>query len=116
MEREGNGLMLHTARRLLCLAAITAAGAVMVPTSQAWATENPTTGQPGASNGVTCYSGDSTANAPGNSMNAPGSAYNPNGTAGTVYAGNAKTASVAHSNSTAAVSQYDIACLQVSGH
>jgi hypothetical protein len=108
--------MMHRARRLLCLAAITTAGVVAVPASQAWATQSPTTGQPGASNGVTCFSSNATANAPGNSMNAPGSVFNPNGTSGTVYAGNPNTASVANSNSSAAVSQYDIACLQVTGH
>jgi len=33
-----------------------------------------------------------------------------------VYAGNPSTASLAHSNSTAAVSQYDTACVRLSGH
>ena len=76
----------------------------------------PTTGQPGASNGVTCFSAPDTASAPGRSMNAQGSVFNPSGTAGTVYAGNPGTASLANSNSSAAVSQYDIACLQVTSH
>jgi hypothetical protein len=49
-------------------------------------------------------------------MVARGSVFNPNGTAGTVYAGNPGTASLAHANSTAAVSQYDIACFQVTQH
>jgi hypothetical protein len=54
--------------------------------------------------------------APGNSMTAGGSVFNPAGTAGTVYAGNPGTASLANANSTAAVSQYDVACLQVTSH
>ena len=81
--------------------------------SPAFADTNPTTGQPGASAGVTCFSSPATANAPGGSMNAGGSVFNPNGTAGTVYAGNPNTASLTNAESSAAVSQYDIACLQV---
>jgi hypothetical protein len=73
------------------------------------------TGQPGASNGVTCGNGSATST-PGNSTNAAGSAFNPSGQAGTVYAGNLGTASAANANSPNAVSQYDIACLQVSTH
>jgi hypothetical protein len=33
-----------------------------------------------------------------------------------LYAGNPGSASLAHSNSTAAVSQYDTACLRLSSH
>jgi hypothetical protein len=51
---------------------------------------------------------------PGNAVNAPGSPFNPNGQAGAVYAGNPGTASLAHSNSAAAVSQYDTACVRLS--
>jgi hypothetical protein len=43
---------------------------------------------------------------------AGGAPFNPNGTAGSHYAGNPGTASAANSNSTTAVSQYDIACFQ----
>ncbi len=68
-------------------------------------------GQPGAPNN-TC--GPSNPNTPGSSSSAPGSAFNGSGVAGTVYAGNPGTASLNHSNSTHAVSQYDIACFQVS--
>lgn len=89
---------------------------VALGTAPAHAVVTPTTGQPGASNGVTCFSSPATASAPGQSMNAPGSVFNPSGTAGTVYAGNPGTASLAHSNSAAAVSQYDIACLRVTSH
>jgi hypothetical protein len=74
------------------------------------------TGQPGASAGVTCFSSPTTAQAPGNSMSSPGSVFNPNGQSGTVYAGNPGTASVAHANSPNAVSQYDIACQNVTTH
>src|SRR6266849_11145333 len=64
-------------------------------------------GQPGAPN-TTCQQFTTT---PGNSM-AANSPFNPNGQSGTVYAGNPGTASLAHSNSPQAVSQYDIACFQ----
>jgi hypothetical protein len=75
--------------------------------------QTPTTGQPGAPNN-TC----STANpvTPGGSASSPGSPFNPNGQAGIVYAGNPGTASLAHSNSTATVSQYDAACVRLSSH
>ena len=71
----------------------------------------PTTGQPGAPNN-TC--GTSNPVTPGNAVNAAGSVFNPNGQAGTVYAGNPGTASLANSNSAAAVSQYDTACVRLS--
>jgi hypothetical protein len=53
---------------------------------------------------------------PGNAVNAPGSVFNPNGQAGTVYAGNPGTASLANAQSAHAISQYDIACFQVTQH
>ena len=68
-------------------------------------------GQPGAPN-TTCQQYTAT---PGNAANA-NSPFNPNGQSGTVYAGNPGTASAAHSNSTHAVSQYDIACFQATSH
>jgi hypothetical protein len=68
-------------------------------------------GQPGAP-GTTC--GVANPVTPGSSVTAPGSVFNPNGTSGTVYAGNPGTASLTNANSTAAVSQYDIACFQQS--
>jgi hypothetical protein len=67
--------------------------------------QDPTTGHKGAP-GFNCAPGLT----PGNAATAPGSAFNPSGNAGTRYAGNDGTASKAHSNSTAAVSQYDNAC------
>ena len=69
-------------------------------------------GQPGAP-ATTCGSTGITAT-PGNAVNAAGSAFNPDGVAGTVYAGNPDTASLTHANSIHAVSQYDVACFQVS--
>ena len=49
---------------------------------------------------------------PGNSASAPGSAFSPDGKAGTVYAGEQPQNSVnPHS-----VSQYDVACFQVTQH
>ena len=71
-------------------------------------------GQPGAP-GTTCGSSNA-GTTPGNAANANGSPFNPSGQAGAVYAGNPGTASSEHSNSTHAVSQYDIACFQVSSH
>jgi hypothetical protein len=71
--------------------------------------QNPTTGHRGAPTN-TC--GSPGTNTPGNAVAAQGSPFNPNGTAGTVYAGNPGTASLAHSNSTASVAQYDVACFQ----
>jgi hypothetical protein len=49
---------------------------------------------------------------PGHSVSAPGSAFNPDGTAGTVYAGEQPQ----NSNNPKSVSQYDVACLEVSQH
>ena len=49
---------------------------------------------------------------PGQSASAPGSAFNPSGTAGTVYAGNQPQ----NSRNPMSVSQYDVACAQVSAH
>lgn len=86
------------------------AAAVLFPIS-ALAIENPTTGQPGAPTN-TCGSANPVT--PGASGTASGSPFNPNGQAGVVYAGNPDTASLANSNSTATVSQYDTACVQLS--
>src|SRR5579871_3337339 len=71
-------------------------------------------GQPGAP-GTTCGSPNA-GQTPGGSVHAPGSPFNPNGQAGTVYAGNPGTASSLHAQSGNAISQYDIACFQVSNH
>ena len=49
---------------------------------------------------------------PGNSSTAPGSAFNPDGIAGTHYAGEQPQ----NSNNPNSVSQYDVACYQMSIH
>jgi hypothetical protein len=72
--------------------------------------QNPTTGQHGSNHGFSCTTSGSGINTPGNANNAPGAPFNPIGQAGNVYAGNPGTASSVNSNSTAAVSQYDVAC------
>ena len=95
-------------KRLIAAGLITAA-LVVPPAASAFAASNPSgTGQPSQ----TCLS--STApNEPGNASNASGSAFNENGgKAGSVYAGNGVSATTA--NSSHAVSQYDVACYQVS--
>jgi len=63
------------------------------------------TGQPNQS----CQNQTST---PGNAASAPGSAFNTSGVAGTHYAGQQPQ----NSNNPNSVSQYDVACFQVSGH
>jgi ABC-type glycerol-3-phosphate transport system substrate-binding protein len=75
----------------------------------AFAASNPSgTGQPSQ----TCLTA-SAPDEPGNAASARGSAFNENGgIAGSVYAGNGISASTA--GSTHAVSQYDVACFQVS--
>src|SRR5260370_25396977 len=97
-------------RRYLLVLACSASLAIAVPVS-ASALVSPTTGQPGAP-ANTC--GPANPVTPGDSVSAPGSVFNPNGQAGVVYAGNPGTASLANANSTAAVSQYDSACVQLS--
>jgi hypothetical protein len=49
---------------------------------------------------------------PGNAATASGSAFSPGGTAGTHYAGE----QLQNSHNPASVSQYDVACFQVSQH
>jgi len=49
---------------------------------------------------------------PGGSMTAPGSAFNPDGVSGGVYAGNQQNNTINEHN----VSQYDVACFQLSIH
>jgi hypothetical protein len=83
----------------------------------------PNTGQPGAgSKGQTVESnnhcgevnpetGVSAVDTPGKSGEAKGSTHNPTGTSTEHYAGNPGTKSLENSHSTAAVSQYDISCV-----
>ena len=76
------------------------------------AASNPSgTGQPSQ----TCLSSTAPSE-PGQAATAPGSAFNETGpgTAGVVYAGNGISATTAGSSN--AVSQYDVACFQVSQH
>ncbi len=72
---------------------------VLIPMTIAFAA------QPGAD----CADFSST---PGHSSSAPGSAFNTSGMAGTVYAGQQPQ----NSNNVHSVSQYDVACEQVSTH
>lgn len=84
---------------------------LLTAATPAFAATNPNgTGQPVSSG---CLESPSTSSEPGGSPSSPGSAFNenPGGVAGAVYAGNgANTATPANG---AAVSQYDIACYQV---
>lgn len=81
------------------LIALIVAVLVIVPLTVAFA------GQPNQS----CQAEPST---PGRAANAPGSAFNTNGVAGTVYAGQQPQ----NSGNPNAVSQYDVACFEVSTH
>jgi hypothetical protein len=72
--------------------------------------QTPTTGQPGAPTN-TC--GAANPVTPGNSANSPGSPFNSNVTK--FYAGNDNSGSL-HANSSAAVSQYDVACVRLTSH
>ena len=74
-----------------------------LPLSTVFAASPGTQGQPNQS----CQAQPLT---PGNSASAPGSAFNPNGKAGTVYAGTQPQ----NSKNPMSVSQYDVACFQVS--
>jgi hypothetical protein len=92
-------------RKLLGLLVAAAA----ITASPAYGTANPShTGQPSQ----TCLSSTAPSE-PGNAASASGSAFNENGgTAGAVYAGNGQTTQTPANG--AAVSQYDVACFQVS--
>ena len=107
---------MKTVRKTLCISMI-ATAALVVPAGIAGAIQNPTTGQPGTTAGFNC--GTSTAPVePGNAATAAGAAFNESGAgiAGMHYAGNDGTKSQANAGSTAAVSQYDAACRQLSSH
>jgi hypothetical protein len=71
-------------------------------------------GQPGVTAGNECRVTEHALMTPGSSVSASGSPFNPEGRAGEVYAGNPETASLEHAGSEHAVSQYDIACVNVS--
>jgi hypothetical protein len=94
--------------RFLVAGAAVVAAAVVAAGPGAAASNPNGTGQPSQ----TCLS--STApNEPGHSANASGAAFNENGgTAGGMYAGSQPQSS----NNPKSVSQYDVACYQVSQH
>ena len=85
---------------IACLLSASAAGTALAADPHAGAA-----GQPGQS----CQAQPTT---PGNSASAPGSAFNTNGVAGSHYAGTQPQ----NSNNPHSVSQYDVACFQVSSH
>jgi hypothetical protein len=105
------------------IATLTAAGCVLlIASGAAFAAgktpQTPTTGQRGAPTNTCGASNPATPGAAATA--AQGSPFNTTangglgGTAGLHYAGNPDTASLAHSNSAAAVSQYDVACVELS--
>ena len=90
--------------RKLILGVTLSTAIVLAGAGAAFADTTPgTPGQPGQS----CQAQTAT---PGNAAAAPGSAFNTSGVAGTVYAGNAPQ----NSTNPNSVSQYDVACFQVS--
>ncbi len=94
--------------RLLILSGLPAV--LLLPASAAHAAANPSgTGQPSAS----CQEFQATPTSPllVNGFNTAGFTH-----AGTVYAGSDGTASQIHSQSAKSVSQYDVACYQLSQH
>jgi hypothetical protein len=109
---KGSAAMKHVLASLTigaCLL-LPSAGVVLGAGPPTKPAQNPTTGQHGSNHGFSCTTSGAGINTPGNAINARGSPFNPDGQAGTVYAGNPGTASAANANSTAAVSQYDVAC------
>jgi len=92
------------------LVIVLAAALCAIAAAGGFAAANPSGhGQPSQ----TCLT-DNALTEPGNAANAPGSAFNESGpgTAGTVYAGNG--ANLNTPANARAVSQYDVACFQVS--
>jgi hypothetical protein len=91
--------------RKLILGATVSTAILVAGASAAFADSTGSTGQPNQS----CQAQPST---PGNAASAPGSAFNTSGMAGTVYAGTQPQ----NSTNPNSVSQYDVACFQVSSH
>jgi len=91
--------------RKLILGVTVSIAIVLVGGLTAFADTTGSTGQPNQS----CQAQPST---PGNAASAPGSAFNTSGVAGTVYAGTQPQ----NSTNPHSVSQYDVACFQVSSH
>ena len=95
-------------RRFIVALAVTVMS--VLATGTALAANPPGTGQPSQ----TCLSSTAPME-PGQAGSAPGSAFNENGgTAGSVYAGSG--APSLNGNQDKAISQYDVACFQVSQH
>jgi hypothetical protein len=95
-----NGRFLKNGLTLVSIALL-----VLIPLTIALAAGPDGTGQPNKS----CEDAGVT---PGQSAGAPGSAFNPNGQAGSVYAGEQPQ----NSKNPNSVSQYDVACYQLSIH
>jgi hypothetical protein len=74
------------------------------------------TGQPGVSAGNECKKTEGALETPGKAAEARGSVFNPEGVSGEHYAGNEGTASLEHSKSGNAISQYDVACRNATSH
>ena len=91
--------------RKLILGVTVSTAIVLVGGLTAFADTTGSSGQPNQS----CQAQPST---PGNAASAPGSAFNTSGVAGTVYAGTQPQ----NSTNPNSVSQYDVACFQVSSH
>ena len=89
--------------RKLVLAVTLSSAIILGGASAAFAGSTGNTGQPNQS----CQAQPST---PGNAATAPGSAFNTNGVAGSHYAGTQPQ----NSKNPTSVSQYDVACFQVS--
>ncbi|HKE68597.1 MAG TPA: hypothetical protein VKB55_05045 [Nocardioidaceae bacterium] len=101
-------MILRARKSLYLSASVVGLAASAVFSVPAVAASNPAgTGQPSQSCGS-----DTAPNTPGNAASAPGSAFNPDGVAGTHYAGEQPQNSV----NPKSVSQYDVACFQVSHH
>jgi type IV secretory pathway TrbL component len=95
--------MSHRNRMAISLVIVLVLALALAGTALADSTGN--AGQPNQS----CGSSNAS-QTPGNAVNAPGSAFNPNGVAGGVYAGQQPQ----NSQNPMSVSQYDVACFQVS--
>ena len=93
------------ARLFLAVLILAALLLFLIPAHTVFAADPPGTGQPNQS----C---EDVGVRPGNAMSAPGSAFNPDGVAGTKYAGEQPQ----NSKNPNSVSQYDVACFQVSHH
>ncbi len=100
--KEGIDMLRRTKMVVLAVSVLVLSLALVGP---ALADSPGTTGQPNQS----CGSANA-ASTPGSAATAPGSAFNPNGVAGSVYAGEQPQ----NSRNPQSVSQYDVACFQVS--